>query len=255
MTTESYLRKALAGYKTSVIDYLMKNEEFMMKVNAILSSSKLSEREKVKKLRKVAYHYSRRFRFDDIDVSLIERGDKGLSELVQYFQELMKLTDCSSILDVGCGSFPLTLVSWNYKPQVYYAIDKDEKIINRLIEFSKNLKEVILYPVIVDVSNIDVYKKFISNLEIRPCITIYSRILHVLFRLHKIEPMDIISITPSRVHVILEPKFSLVKGTEILNRERNFLKKIANKCLESGICYKFEAKDFYNDIGIVLFVG
>jgi len=255
MIDEEYLRKVLVGFKKPVIDYLLKDKDFLYKLESISSRKDLSEKEKIKEIRRLAYYYLRRFRFEEKEVSFLERGDIGSSAIIRYLEELMEKNNCFYILDVGSGLFPLTLDSWRVKPRIYIAIDKDREVIRKLEEFSGKLSQTNLIVARVDVARINDFRNFISSIDEKPCLTIYSRILHVLNRVHRINPIEIVNSSPSKIQVVLEPKTGLVKDTIIVAREKKFLLTIARKCVDLGLCYKYDFLDFPQDLGVTLYLS
>jgi hypothetical protein len=255
MSTEEYLREILLDFKKQAVDYLLRDGDFIAGVERILSMDNINEKEKAKRIRRLAYYYLRRFRLEGKEVSFIERGEKGVLAIISYLEELMMRNNCFSILDVGSGLFPTTLDSWRIKPRVYIAVDKDEDVVKKLEEFSRSLRDVVLRVVRMDVARIDDYRKFVFSLEDKPCLVIYSRILHVLSRVHGVDPLEMIYSTPSKIQVILEPKTSLVKEKDIASKEKKFLFTIAHRCVNSGICYKYDFYDFPNDVGVTLYLS
>lgn len=255
MDSDARIREILRGYNSSIIDLLLNSEEFKREAERILFSEGLSEREKVKRVRKTAYYFLRRYRFNEVEVSFLERGEEGVSAIIMYIERLLREHKCDAVLDVGSGLFPLTLGRWSVKPAYYYALDKDEGVIDRLREYSRTTTQTLLVPIKIDLSDLPKYRQVISQMERKPCLTIYSRVLHLLWRLHRIDPLEYIRTSPSKVQMILEPKTSLVRSEDISGRERRFLRGVAERCLKVGLCYRRELLDFPNDIGVALYLG
>jgi len=255
MSEKEKLREALRGFKESVVDVLLSDPEFVAEMTAILSASDLPEREKVRRLRERAYFYSRRFRLRGIEVAFAERGAEGVKAVGEYVQALMETLGCGVIVDVGSGLFPITVGEWAKKPELYYAIDKDPEVVQKLRDHAERAGLRCLKPILFSISTISEYKKLLASLEERPCIALYSRVLRTLWRSIGLRPLEVISATPARVHLVLEPKLSLVKGEEVAARERTFLKKLLRDCLSAGVCFDGELLDFPADVGLVLHTG
>lgn len=255
MDTDEYLRKIMLGFKKQAVDYLLRDKDFLAKAEKILCMDNIDDKEKAKRIRKLAYYYLRRFRFEDVEISFIERREEGIFAIISYIEELMIRYNCFCVFDVGSGLFPTTLALWKIKPHTYIAIDKDEGVVKKLEAFARSLNNVNLIVARIDVARIEDFRKFISSLSHKPCITIYSRILHVLVRTQKVDPLEIIYSSPSIIQVVLEPKTSLVKEEDIVDKEKKFLLRLAHRCLNSGLCYKYDFLDFPDDVGVTLYLG
>ncbi|MEM3379472.1 MAG: hypothetical protein QW397_01660, partial [Fervidicoccaceae archaeon] len=109
-----------------------------------------------------------------------------------------------------------------------------------------------LIPVLCDASKADFRSILKDNGFLRADLALLLRVLRVLMRTRKIDPLEFIESIPASSILISEPTISLVKKREIRRRERNFLLTLARKIEERGIYANYEIWSFGNEIFLFL---
>ncbi len=195
----------------------------------------------LKDLRKKLYYKKRVFLTPKGHISLIEREGEGLKQIIERISSLVLKEKIDVIADYGSGLFPTTLKYWPNKPKIYIAIDNNKSVIEELkAYFKKNLTTTKLLVVYGDLSIQGPEEIIHDNHLPLPELSLYNRILHVLTRTKKTNPMELIERTPSKIIVVTEPRRSLVRGIDITSREKKFLLSVLKKSLRLGYVSSFK---------------
>ena len=245
-------------------DVVQKNVENILKSKEMKALLKIPEvcseefvlrklkvyRELVKKLKKIRYYERRKFRsLEGKEISIDERGEK-VFEVVDKVAEIFKTIGGVTLLDIGCGEFPLFLGNKLPSGTIYIAIDSRKEIIESLKAFKSNGLKLI--PVLSDATEIDFRELLRKHGITRVDLTLLLRTLRVLQRTRRIDPVEFIESIPTRALLISEPLKSLVKEESIERRERKYLISIARKLEERGIFAYYEIWSSGSEIFVLL---
>jgi hypothetical protein len=204
-------------------------------------------REILKEVKKRIYYTQRVFIKNGEQVTLKDRGEH-VTELIRLIENIIREYDVKILSDIGCGYFPLTLPMWKIKPEIYYAIDNKEEVLQVLRQKIDQTIETKVY-----VLNLDITKTPLANvyrekgLE-KPQLSLYNSILHTLTRTRKTKLPWIIENDPSKLLFVSEPRISLVKKEDITLREKRFLERLARILLNQGIIASYKMMQTKTDI-------
>ncbi|MGB9831821.1 MAG: hypothetical protein ACPLSP_07105 [Fervidicoccus fontis] len=208
----------------------------------------------IKKIKKRIYYSSRVFYSAEGEhVSILERG-KNLTAILEFLKKLMIEKNINTIVDIGSGTFPIYFDAFlgEASPKLrYYAIEKNKKIYESLLIYSKKSK-MLLTPILADAdtdSLEEIYKN-INNYD--KSLTLLLRILHTLYRTKRLNLVEFIEKIGSKYLLISEPKFSLVKKNDISKKEKAFLLRLSNKLKANGTISDFEILDTEEEIFVLM---
>ncbi len=238
---DAYIEKFLEKHQ----HYLRKLSEY--KENEIKRTRVYKEL--LKKLRKQLYYHKRTFYPEEhTHVSLEERGE-AIYQLIKEISDVMNKYKAYTIADYGCGLFPLTIPEWSVKPEVYYAIDNNKKIIEKLLKEQAWLSSYTkLYIIKGDLRYESPNKILMKTNTKRTDLSLYNRVLHTLYRHTRKNLVELLEDTPSDLIIITEPRTSLIKKYDITKREARFIEQVIKKALELGVIARYEIKILQQDI-------
>jgi hypothetical protein len=205
----------------------------------------------LKKVKMMKYYETRKFRTDGgLEVSILERG-QYLEQLIERLTDTFKMIGGKVVLDIGSGTFPLYFSKELPAGTVYIAIDSRKEVIEELNKAStSHLKLIVIHS---DACEID-YKSLLSQFDIkRADITLMLRVLSVIARTKKIDPVEFIESIPTRTLVVSEPLRSLVRKESVITRETKFLNSLARKLENRGIFAYHEIWTIGEEIFLFLF--
>ncbi|MEM0291872.1 MAG: class I SAM-dependent methyltransferase [Fervidicoccaceae archaeon] len=239
------------------LDIVLKSREMKILLET-LSRGKSSEdlrrlkefKALVKKCRMIGYYEERRFRGSKGEEISIEERGSDLEKITDRIASIFTHINGRTILDIGSGTFPIYLAKKLPAGTVYIAIDSRREVIDDLRRFT--YQGINLIPVLCDASKADFRSILKDNGFLRADLALLLRVLRVLMRTRKIDPLEFIESIPASSILISEPTISLVKKREIRRRERNFLLTLARKIEERGIYANYELWSFGNEIFLFL---